>query len=81
MSEPLDQPNSKPDKTWLSSLLLVLGIVSVIAALLAFFTGNILAGLSGLAICAILLALGRALDYLQEIVHRLDRLDRKSDKI
>jgi len=55
MSEPLDQPNSKPDKTWLSSLLLVLGIVSVIAALLAFLTGNILAGLSGLAICAILL--------------------------
>jgi uncharacterized membrane-anchored protein len=81
MNEPSVEPKSKPDKTWLSTLLLVLGIFSVIAALLAFFTGNIVAGLSGLAICAILLALGRALDYLQEIVYRLDRLDKKSEKI
>jgi uncharacterized membrane-anchored protein len=75
MSEPSDQPNPKPDKTWLSSFMLVLGVLALIAAIVALFTGTVIPGLFGLAVAAVSLALGRALDYLQEIVLRLDRLE------
>jgi uncharacterized membrane-anchored protein len=80
MNEPSDKQNSKPDRTWISSLLLVLGIVSLVTSLLAFITGNLIVGFSSLALSAIFLGLGRILDYLQEIVHRLDRLDKKNEK-
>ena len=80
MSESPDQPNSKPEKTWLSSLMLVLGVLSVFAAFVAFFESSFLAGLFGLTAAAIFLALGRALDYLQEILLRLERLESKEVK-
>ena len=82
MSEPLDHQNSKPDKTWLSSFLLVLGMFSVIAAALAFFSGGsgFMAGLCGLAIAAVFFALARALDYLHETVQRLRRLEDRSER-
>lgn len=86
MSEPLDHQDFKPDKTWLSSFLLVLGVFSVIAAVLAFLSGGsgFMAGLCSLAIAAVFFALGRALDYLHEAVQRLRRLEdrsgRKSDQ-
>lgn len=82
MSEPSDQQNSKPDKTWLSSVLLVLGVLSVVAAVFALFSGGsgFMAGLFGLAIAAVFFALARTLDYLHEIVMRLRRTERKSDE-
>ena len=82
MSEPSDQKNSKPDKTWLSSFLLVLGVLSVVAAVFAFFSdgSGFIAGLFGLAIAAVFFALARTLDYLHEIVIRLRRAERKSDE-
>lgn len=59
--------------------MIVLSLLSAIGAVIAFFAGGFLAGLLGLAITAVFLVLGRALNYLQEIVFRLDRLEKKPD--
>jgi uncharacterized membrane-anchored protein len=80
MNNPSDQPNPTPDKTWLSSFMLVLGMLSLIAAAVAFFTGGFITGLFGLVSAAVFLALGRTLEYLQNIVFRIDRLESKIDK-
>jgi len=81
MSEQNDSPNIDTDKTWLSSLLSVLGGLAIVIAVIAFFSGGseFGTGLGGLAIAAVLLGLGRALDYLNEILQRLRRLEQKSD--
>jgi hypothetical protein len=80
MSEPSDHPDLIPDESPASSFMIVLCLLSAIGAVVAFFTGGFLAGLLGLAITAICLVLGRALNYLQEIVFRLDRLEKENDK-
>jgi uncharacterized membrane-anchored protein len=80
MIESSDQPSSKPEKTWLSSFMLVLGALSLIAAVMALLTRGFGVGLFGLAIAAAFLALGRALDLLREILFRLDRLQTKDAK-
>jgi hypothetical protein len=51
--------------------MIVLGMLSAIGAVVAFIIGGFLAGLLGVAITMLFLVLGRALNYLQEIVYRL----------
>jgi hypothetical protein len=82
MSEPLDHLTSKPERTWLSSLLLVLGVLSVVAAAIGFCSSGsgFVAGLFGFAVAAVFLSLGRTLDYLNEIVQRLRRLEEQSKR-
>jgi hypothetical protein len=80
MSEPSDHPELIPEESPASSFMIVVGLLSAIGAVVAFFIGGFLAGLLGLAITGIFLVLGRALNYLQEIVFRLDRLEKKHDK-
>jgi hypothetical protein len=80
MSELSEQPDLIPEESPASSFMIVLSLLSAIAAVVAFFAGGFLAGLLGLAIAAVFLVLGRALNYLQEIIFRLDRLERKNDK-
>lgn len=72
-------PESKPDKTWLSSFLLVLGAFSIVVAVFVFVSGGFAAGLGSLATAAIFLALSRMLDYLDEIRHRLRRLEEMTE--
>ena len=69
----------KPDMSWLSAFLFVLGALSIVASAIAFFSGGsgFLGGLCGLAIAAIFFALGRALEYLQDIRKRLHRMEDK----
>lgn len=75
MNESSGQTNLESEKTWLSSFMLSLGLLSLIAAVVALLSGGFFPGLLGLAIAAVFLALGRTLDYLQKIAIRLDRLE------
>lgn len=69
----------RPDMSWLSAFLFVLGILSIAASVFAFFSGGsgFFIGLCGLAIAGIFFALGRALEYLQDIRKRLHRMEDK----
>jgi hypothetical protein len=77
MNESPDPHAAKPEKTWLSPLLFILGVLFVIGAVIGFLSGRsgFMAGLCGLAIAAVFFALALTLDYLSEIVWRLRRLE------
>ena len=77
MNAPLDSPSSKPGKTLLSSFLLLFGGFTVITTMFGLCVNGFqwFFGFCGLALAVIFFALGRALDYLQETVQRLRRLE------
>jgi hypothetical protein len=85
-NNPADQPGSRPGKTLLSIFLLVLGVLLLVVSAFVVFlrSDGIVKALPGLAIAAVFFALGRTLDYLDEIVERQRRietlLERKGDK-
>ena len=84
MSVQADDQNPEPGQTTISSILPIAGFLFIAAAFVAFFKIGWLVGLCGLAIAAVLFALGAILDLLLEIfrsLRRLEaRLDQKSDK-
>ena len=75
MSDPIEQINPAPGQTMISAILPIAGVLFIVAAIFAFFTVNWVVGLCGLAIAAVLFALGIIIDLLQEIFWSLRRLE------
>ena len=80
MSESSNQSATKPEKSWLSWLMIVFGVFAFIAAAISLASGGFgfVAGLTCIAAAGVFLALSRILDYLQEIVHRQNQSDKDS---
>jgi len=64
----------------ISAILPIAGVLFIVAAIFAFFTVNWVVGLCGVAIAAVLFALGIIIDLLQEIFWSLRRLEVASKK-
>ena len=84
MSDDTTDQNPEPGQTTFSLILPIAGFLFIAAAFVAFCKIGWLVGLCGLAIAAVLFALGAILDLLLEIfrsLRRLEaRLDQKGDK-
>jgi membrane protein implicated in regulation of membrane protease activity len=80
MSVHNDDQYPEPGQTTVSSILPIAGFLFIAAALIAFFKIGWFVGLCGLAIAAILFALGAILDLLLEIYRSLRRLEAKADQ-
>ena len=82
MSESPDQSDQKLERSFLSWLMLIFGIVGFIAAGLAFLSGDfgVIVGFACIGAAGVFFVLSRVLDYLQEIVYHLKQSN-KVDKI
>ena len=67
-------------QTMVSAIFPIAGVLFIVAALFAFCTVGWVVGLCGLAIAAVLFALGFILDLLLEIYKSLRRLEAKSEQ-
>ena len=80
MSDTTEDTNPEPGQTMVSAILPIAGVLFIVAAIFAFFTVGWVVGLCGLAIAAVLFALGAILDLLLEIFRSLRRLEAKSEQ-
>ena len=82
MSEPSPKPDLRQDKTLLSLCLLWFGIFSLlgaVAGVVSFSDSGLMGALAGFVVATVFFTLKRLIDWQQEILYRLKKLEDKTN--